>query len=89
MENAPVDARCSDSKISCSSLGRRGGDGEFLGGRAFRGDATLKCRTFVTLDPREWVKRYARGAEASVRNNDGGAEGFIIVSSRSDWVAEM
>lgn len=27
MLNAPVDCCCSFSKISCSSLGRRGGDG--------------------------------------------------------------
>ena len=32
VENAPVDSRWSDSKSSCSSLGRRSGDGELNGG---------------------------------------------------------
>ena len=32
VENAPVDSRWSNSKSSCSSLGRRSGDGELNGG---------------------------------------------------------
>lgn len=72
VENAPVDARWSDSKIFCSSSGRRGGAGppKLLNGEEEELSERKQDVLLMKREPREVeLNKCARGAELRWRKH--------------------